>query len=179
MNQRIRLLIPSIILGISIIMVILPTTITQAEVVQNQPNIEIFDITFSKSEPIEGEEISIFIEIKNNGVVSVQDLTITIYVDSESITNITNIIIEGSDSEIVESKWSSEGGTHIISAMASINNIPVTRELYSEEITVTIGDIPSLLISFLIIGMVILIIAISPSMVNRPKRTCSKSDNEG
>ena len=174
MDRR-ALLITSIFLTLTMVAWIMPLAIAQSEEVQDfpqqlQPNIEIIDISFSDSTPNEGEEIDMFTKILNNGSVSVSNITITVYVDGEEIDNISSVAIEANTSVTVESRWTSEGGTHAISATASIDGTPVTKEPYSEDITVTIGDVPSLMIALLIIGAAILGTSISPSIINRPKK---------
>lgn len=174
MDRRL-LLIVNIFIVLSIIVWIMPSAIAQYGEVQNppnnpQPNIEIIGISFSDSAPNEGEEIVVYTKIVNNGSVSVSNITITVYVDGEEIANISTIGLEANSSAIVESRWSSEGGTHTISATASIDGKPITREPYGEKITVTIGDVLSLVIALLVIGVVILGTSISPSTINRPKK---------
>lgn len=173
MNRRV-LLVVNTFLALAIFVGIMPSTIAQSGEVQSppqnpQPDIEIIDISFSDSAPNEGEEIGVYTEIMNHGAVSVSDITITVYMDGEEIDTISDIVVEAKTSVIVESRWSSEGGTHTISVMASIDGTPITKESYSEEITVAIGDVPSLVIALLIIGAVIFGTAISPSIINRPK----------
>ena len=174
MDRRILLMV-STLLALCVAAWIVSPAIAQSGEAQNPPqnpqlDIEIIDISFSDSAPKEGEEIVVYVEILNNGSVSVSNITITVYVDGEEIENISDIDVEANTSVIVESKWSSEGGTHTISAIISIEGTPITKEPYGEEITVTIGDAPSLVIALLIIGAVILGTSISPSFINRPKR---------
>ena len=169
-----KTLIVSFLLILSIIVWIIPPT-AAVEKLENssqvfQLDIEIISLSFSEITPIEGEEIIIYIEILNNGSFSVNNLTIMVYVDGEQIDNISSIDIMNKTSVIVESIWLSEGGTHIISAIARIEGIPLTNEPYSEEITVTIGDVFSLIIALLVIGVTILGISIVPSITNRPKK---------
>lgn len=130
-------------------------------------NVGINSIAFSTDTPKEGDEITIFAEVVNNGALPVNDITVSIYVDSESIANTSSVAVEPNASMIIESKWTSEGGVHTITAIANVNGVPT--EPCSEEITIIIGDVPSLVMALLVVVGVVLLASISPSIVNRPK----------
>jgi len=134
-------------------------------------NVGVNSITFSTDTPKEGDKITIFAEVVNNGSLPVNDITVSVYVDSESIANTSSVTVEPNTSMIIESEWISEGGVHAITIIADVNGVPT--EPYSEEITVIIGDVPSLVMALLVVVGVVLLASISPSIVNRPKNNSS------
>ncbi len=132
-----------------------------------QPGVHVSDIEFSNTEPIEGEEIAIRVTLFNNNSTAISNLTVVFFVDGEDIGNISGISLEAYETRALEQEWTAEGGTHNVSVMMQIGGEPIPTPTYSEEITVTIGDITSLLLVLAVIVLVILGTAMTPAILDR------------
>ncbi len=135
-----------------------------------QPGVHVSDIEFSNTEPIEGEEIVIRVTLFNNNSTAISNLTVVFFVDGEDIGNISGISLEAYETRALEQEWTAEGGTHNVSVMMQIGGEPIPTPTYSEEITVTIGDITSLLLVLAVIVLVILGTAMTPAILDRIRK---------
>lgn len=136
------------------------------------PDIKITNISFSDDEPVESEEITIFVTVLNNDSMSVSNITITFYVDFKAIGNVTDITIKANESIIVNITWVAEKWDHSISAMLSSGNVPLLDTLISKDVSVEakpVGDISSLVYALIFIMMVVFGTIVVPSIFEKVK----------
>jgi len=129
------------------------------------PEIEVTAIEFSNTDAIEGQEVTISIIIENmNSTMAVENITLSLYLDYEILQNFTDISLDGAESATYEFIWDSESGTHNVSAMLVIDDMPLMDSQISEELVVDLGDLNSIFIALLIIGLAVLVVATLPSV---------------
>jgi hypothetical protein len=132
------------------------------------PEIEVTSITFSDTDAIEGQEVTITITIENmNSTMKVENITLSLYLDYEIVQNYTDISLASGETATYDYVYDSESGTHNVTAMLVINEMPLPDTQTSEELDVGLGDIGSILIAFVIVAMVILVIIVLPSIVSK------------
>jgi len=131
------------------------------------PGVHVSDMEFSNTEPIEGQEIVIRVTLFNNNSTAISNLTVVFFVDGEDIGNISGISLEAYETRVLEQEWTAEGGTHNVTVMIQIGGEPIPTPTYSEEITVAIGDITSLLLVLAVIVLLILGTALTPAILDR------------
>ncbi|MCK5560971.1 MAG: hypothetical protein KAJ51_10275 [Thermoplasmata archaeon] len=167
-----------------VILVSMPLTSSQNGGMQvpsspSPPPIEITGITFSNSEPLEGEEITIYVTVLNNGSTKVDNIAISFIIDSEELGKNAGITIEANESLTVDHTWTAEKWNHNVAAMVSIGDTPLQNSLVLRELFVDgkpIGDIPSLILAFIIILIVVIGVTVIPSVwetligVNKKKK---------
>ncbi|MCK4444604.1 MAG: hypothetical protein KAW09_08670, partial [Thermoplasmata archaeon] len=112
------------------------------------------NMTFSDTNPFDGDVVTISVTIFNNGTFPVSNITLTFYVDHGEIGNTTGINLEANSSSIQKIDWTAESGTHTIGAILSVNGMPVPDTEIGSEIDVALGEANTL------IGALILIIAV-------------------
>ncbi len=129
------------------------------------PELEITSISFSDTDAIEGQDITISITIENmNSTMAVDDITLSLYLDYEIVQNFTDISLDGAESATYEYVWDSTSGTHNVTAMLVIEEMPLMDSQVSEELVVGLGDIGSIFIALLVVALAVLIIAVLPSI---------------
>ena len=129
------------------------------------PEIEVTSIVFSDTDAIEGQDVTITITIENmNSTMNVDDITLSLYLDYEIVQNFTVASLAGGDSETFDYIWDSESGTHNVTAMLVIEEMPLMDSQVSEELVIGLGDISSILIALLVLMLAVLIVVALPSM---------------
>lgn len=129
------------------------------------PELEVTAIVFSDNDAIEGQDVTISITIENmNSTMNVDDITLSLYLDYEIVQNFTDISLDGAESATYEYVWDSTSGTHNVTAMLVIEEMPLMDSQVSEELVVGLGDIGSIFIALLVVALAVLIIAVLPSI---------------
>lgn len=130
-------------------------------------NVGISDMTFSSANPSDGDVITISVTVHNNGTSPISNATLAFYVDYVEIENITGIVLEanGSSNQVID--WTAEGGTHTISAVLSVNGVPLPDTEISSEIEVALGDPNTLIGALILIVAVVFITPLVPSIFEK------------
>ncbi len=129
------------------------------------PEIEITAIEFSNTDAIEGQEVTISITIENmNSTMAFDNITLSLYLDYEVVHNFTEISLDEAESATYEYVWDSESGTHNVSALLVINEMPLMDTQISEELIVGLGDVSTIIVALLAILLAILVIVAVPSV---------------
>ena len=134
------------------------------DVKQPIPQVEIIAIEFSNTNPIEGQKVTISVIIKNNNTMSVDNLTLSLYIDYELVYNFTGISLRGGELSTFNYTWDSKYGTHNITAIIAINGVPLRNTIVSEELEVELGDVNTLVITLVVEVLVVLITVVIPSI---------------
>ncbi len=135
---------------------------------QQLPDVTITNLTFSESEPKEGDNITVSITVRNNESRDISNLNISL-VDMYFERNLTEWeaeSIEGKNESTFNYEWEPEGGRHNITAMVTFNGLELDRR--SEEIWVEpepIGDVYSPILALIIIFVVIFGSVVIPSVI--------------
>lgn len=132
-------------------------------------SVGISNMTFSDTNPSDGDVVTISVTIFNNGTFPVSNITLTFYVDYGEIGNTTGINLEANSSSIQEINWTAESGTHTISAILSVNGIPLPNTEISSEIDVALGDVNTLIGALILIIAVVFIAPLAPSIFEKLK----------
>ncbi len=129
------------------------------------PELEVTAIELSNTDAIEGQEVTISITIENmNSTMAVDNITLSLYLDYEILQNFTDISLDGAESATYEFIWDSESGTHNVSAMLVIDEMPLPDTQISEELVVDLGDIGSIFIALVVLMLAVLIVITLPSL---------------
>lgn len=119
-----------------------------------QPNLKVKDLQFSDDEPNEDDNITISAIVENNSTMSVQELTLVFLVDGQEIRNISAISLNPGESKSFEVYWKAESGFHNVTALLRYQGVVLRDSVVSKDIGVEpdpVGDIPSLLISIIVV----------------------------
>ncbi|MBS3815965.1 MAG: hypothetical protein KGY76_00180 [Candidatus Thermoplasmatota archaeon] len=159
--------------------------IDQIEPAQDQPgqesfNITISNITFSKDNPREGDNITISLTITNNETIDLSNLTI---VESVNVTLMhfediliswTNFSLKSNSSETFDFFWKAESGIHTFTAVMTFNikllnmGLPMDRKTAVIDVTPeSIGNLYYPTAILLLISVVIFCAVISPAFFDR------------
>ena len=129
------------------------------------PELEVTAIEFSNTDAIEGQEVTISVTIENlNSTMAVDNITLSLYLDNELMQNFTDISLDGAESDTFDYDWDSTSGTHNVSAMLVIDEIPLMDTLSSEELEVGLGDLSTIIIALMMLMLAVLVIAALPSI---------------
>ena len=130
-------------------------------------NASISDITFSSANPSDGDEITLSVTIHNNATFPISNATLTFYVDHVVIDSISGIALEAKGSLDQAINWTAEGGTHTISAILSVNGMPLPDTEISLVIEVALGDPSTLVGALTLIVAFALITPLVPSIFEK------------
>ncbi|MFW5945483.1 MAG: CARDB domain-containing protein [Candidatus Natronoplasma sp.] len=125
----------------------------------SQQEIIVEDIQLSDEEPMEGDNITISAQILNNGSKQVKNVTMIYYIDDFEIGNITGIQLNASQSKGKNISWEAQAGDYEVSVRISVGGKMIPDSKVSKEVSVEpepIGDVYSLLVSFVVILLMIL-----------------------
>ena len=129
------------------------------------PELEVTAIEFSNIDAIEGQEVTIFITIENmNSTMTVDNITLSLYLDYGIVQNFTDIPLDGAESATFDYIWNSESGTHNVTAMLIVNDMPLPDTQVSQELEVGLGDLSTIIIALLVIALAVLVITALPSV---------------
>jgi hypothetical protein len=132
------------------------------------PDIEITNIQFSDTNAIEGQEVTISVTIQNlNSTMAVSDITLSLYLDYAVVQNFTAIELGAGESATFNYIWTSESGTHNVTAVLSVDGITLPTTRVSEELPVALGDTPSLVLAIMVLALAIFVIAIIPGIIKK------------
>ncbi len=132
-------------------------------------NVGISGMTFSSANPSDGDVITISVTVHNNATFPISNVTLAFYVDYVEIENVTGINLEANSSSNQEIDWTTESGTHTISAMLRVNDMPLPATEISSEIEVALGDPISLIGALILIVAVVFITPLVPSIFEKLK----------
>ncbi len=125
-----------------------------------QPDIKVEKIEFSDGEPMEDDNITITVTVKNNDTMPLQGLTLVFLVDDAEIENISNIRIGAGESKTYKISWKAEGGVHGVSAVLKYNDVMIRKSANNQKLSVKpkpVGDVNSLLLSLGVIAVTVLL----------------------
>ncbi|MFW5946521.1 MAG: hypothetical protein ACOCTN_06595 [Candidatus Natronoplasma sp.] len=155
-----------------------PADFHSERMTQELPDVTITNLTFSKSEPKEGENITISVTVRNNESFTIPDedfriknLTITLMRFEENITE-KEISIEGETNATFNFTWKAVGGRQNITAFLSgerpDSNERIPLDDMSREIWIEpepIGDVYYPILALALIFVVIFGSVVIPSLV--------------
>jgi hypothetical protein len=159
----------AIILGALLIITMSAQQATYAQAVpQTQPMaLAITNIITTGGEIVEGDNVTTTVTILNNGSIPASNITLTLYLDYLEIWNNTGIAIDRNSSSSVSHAWTAETGIHNISAMLSINGMPLPDTRAGRNITVQaapIGDVPTLVAALGVVVLAVLLPTLAQSI---------------
>lgn len=126
------------------------------------PNVSLLTIALSPSNPIEGEEIHIYVLIKNSGGTAA-DVTVALYIDND-LVSARMIHVEGKLKSTVSFVWITKNDNHIIEAKitalspeGNVEEPSIIREIdiMAEEINQKENTNNVLIISIIIVTLVV------------------------
>ncbi len=160
----------AIVLGALLLVTMSAQQATHAQQVepQTQPlDLAITNITITGGEIVEGDNVTTTATIFNNGSIPASNITLTIYLDYLEIWNNTGIAIDGNSSSSVCHAWTAETGNHNISAMLSVNGMPLPDTMTGWNLTVQaapIGDVPTLVAALGVMVLAMLLPTLTQSI---------------
>ena len=133
---------------------------------QDDKSLSIQQVSFSKNDPLEGENVNINAEIRNNKSIPVSNITITFMIDERILGNMSNISLGENSSKVIGMNWTAEKYSHVISVLISVNGQPlketmVTSEIYIKPLPVGNLMTPAILIASLFIIILLIIVGLS------------------
>ena len=137
---------------------------------QPQPDISVTGIDLSVDEPLQDDEVTLTATVVSNMTLPVPDVTVVFLVDKQPVGNATNLtLLPGTPLE-ASTVWVASTGTHIVTAMVYVMGMPLNESATSIEVFVEakpVGDMPTLLYGLLAIALMVLGMAIVPSILSR------------
>ncbi|MBI4999915.1 MAG: hypothetical protein HZB92_00080 [Euryarchaeota archaeon] len=139
------------------------TRVTRSISVQ-PPDLQITNVSITGDEFVEDKDITVTVMIFNNGSVAVSNISLMLYLDYEEIWNMTDISLDSNSYTNVSHTWVAEKGYHNVSAMLSINDMPLPSTRAGWNITVQaapVGDVTTLVAA---LGVIVLAVFL-PTLV--------------
>ncbi len=119
-----------------------------------QPDLRVKDLQFSDDKPNEDDNITISATVLNNSTTPLQGLTLVFLIDGQEISNVSGLGLNPGENKSFEIFWKAEPGFHNVSALLRYQGVVLRDSVASKDIGVEpdpIGDIPSLLVSIVVI----------------------------
>ncbi|MBS3782697.1 MAG: hypothetical protein KGY68_08855 [Candidatus Thermoplasmatota archaeon] len=139
-------------------------------------NVTITNLTFSKDEPKEGDNITIYVTVRNNRTKAIGKLNISLKISDQNFTE-RQVSINKTSTKTFSFHWIAEGGSQIISAKLrkempdgeTVESKPVAKEIWVEP--EPMGDVYSPLLAlgfiFVVVFGSVLIPSVIASLTNR------------
>ncbi|MEF8835142.1 MAG: CARDB domain-containing protein [Candidatus Thermoplasmatota archaeon] len=131
-------------------------------------NVTITNLTFSKDEPKEGDNITIYVTVMNNRTNRIGKLNISLKISDQNFTE-RQVSINKTSTKTFSFHWIAEGGNQIVSAKLSkempdvgiVESKPVAKEIWVEP--EPMGDVYSPLLALGFIFVVVFGSVLIPS----------------
>lgn len=155
-------------------LLILSGSVTQAQeqysgIEMDEIGINITKITFSNDDLIEGDIVEINVTIENTGPWAVNNINVSIFVDSQEIANITGIKLKPHEVLTLSCNWTAIKWNHSIGAMISIKGVPLPQLAMERNIYIEpkpIGNIQAILLVLGLMLMIMFPVILVPSIIN-------------
>ena len=99
-------------------------------------DITIAEIEFSDDKPMEDDEVTIFVTIKNNESFAIENISVIFLDNTDQLDIINGITIDGYQTLTVDYTWTAEKWDHKIGAMLSIEKTPLENTVTYKDISV-------------------------------------------
>jgi len=124
---------------------------------QELPQIKVTNISFSNDNPKEGQNVTITVVIFNNGTGDVPNVSLTIAYDYTNITTVANLTVPAKGNRTVEVTWKAIKFTHVMSAIPSLQGVPLTNAGMTKELAVAATPIGNAYVVFAALVVVLLV----------------------
>ncbi len=134
-----------------------------------QLDISVTEVRVDVEESMQDDEVNVTATVLSNMSRPV-NVTVLFLVDQKEIGNVTNITLQPGVPEEATTVWVATAGTHVVTAIVSLNGVPLQESAASIEVYVEakpVGDVATLLYGLLAIALVVLGMAIVPSIIFR------------
>ncbi len=135
-----------------------------------QSDISVTEVRIDVEEPMQDDEVYVTATVVSNMPRPVANVTVVFLVDQKEIGNVTNITLQPGDPEETTIVWVATAGTHVVTAIVKVGGIALPDSAASTEVYVEakpVGDVATLLYGLLAIALVVLGMAIVPSIIFR------------
>ena len=133
-------------------------------------DISVTEVRIDVEEPMQDDEVNVTATVLSNMTFTIDYATVVFLVDQQEIGNVTNITLQPGEPEGATIVWVATAGTHVVTAIVSYNGVPLPDSGASIEVYVEakpVGDVATLLYGLLAIALVVLGMAIVPSIIFR------------
>lgn len=166
----------SIILALALVLLLSfpPSTVTSAQGggPGTIPNVKIKNISFSNDNPKEGDVITITALVSTNGTKNLTGLSVTFAYDGVNITTVKDVSVGANSTTSVPITWKSVKWTHTMTAIVSIDTVPLPKSVGSAVLKVKanpVGD-PWTPLGALIAILITIVVAVAfPAILNTMK----------
>ena len=124
---------------------------------QELPPINVTNISFSNNNPKEGQNVTIFVVISNNGTSDVVGVSLTIAYDTTNITTKRDITVPANGTYMVNVTWKAIKFSHVIVAIPILQGVLLTNAKHTEPITVAANPIGNAYVVFAALMLVLLV----------------------
>ncbi|NOQ53396.1 MAG: hypothetical protein GQ558_02185 [Thermoplasmata archaeon] len=134
-----------------------------------QSDISVTEVRIDVEEPMQDDEVNVTATILSNMTVP-RNVTVVFLVDKMEIGNVTNITLQPGVPEEATTVWVTTAGTHVVTAIVKVGGVTLPDSAASTEVYVEakpVGDVATLLYGLLAIALVVLGMAIVPSILFR------------
>ncbi len=135
-----------------------------------QMDISVTEVRIDVEEPMQDDEVNVTATVLSDMLFPVANVTVVFLVDQREIGNVTDITLQPGVPEEATTVWVATAGTHVVTAIVSLNGIPLQESAASTEVYVEakpVGDVATLLYGLLAIALVVLGMATVPSIIFR------------
>ena len=134
------------------------------------PDVAVLNISLSPSSPREGDEIRIVAQVGSNETLPVANITVHFLVDQLEIGNVTSVNLEPGGRREVSTNWTAVKWDHMVTATLDVGGMPVLGGTLTRVFSVEaepIGNVLTLVYALASVIIVLLMIAIAPSVKAR------------
>lgn len=136
------------------------------------PKMDIYvtGIELSNVEPLQDDEVNVTATVLSNMTAPVSNVTVVFSVNMRAIGNVSNLTLMPGTPLEVSTVWVANTGTQVVNATVFMGGVALRDSTYSVEVYVEakpVGDVPTLLCGLLAIALVVLGVAIAPSLISR------------
>jgi hypothetical protein len=137
--------------------------------------LKVTKVGFSDGAPMEGDEITIYAQLRNDGTRPIVNTTVSFLLDqAREIGNVSGITMGPGETRNLSITWMAEKWEHNMTAVLVMGGVPLMDTAASALVDVRaepIGDTPSLLLALGVIALVIFGSVAAPSLIYRMRTT--------
>ena len=134
------------------------------------PDVAVLNISLSPSSFREGDEVRIVAQVGSNETMPVGNITVHFLVDQLEIGNVTSVNLEPGGGREVSTNWTAVKWDHLVTATLDVGGMPVLAGSLTRVFSVEaepIGNVLTLVYALAFVIIVLLLVAIAPSVKAR------------
>jgi len=171
--ERRSMTAPAVALILLLLTVLLAMPVAMADNGGGQPpqmDISITDIGLSDPEPVQDDEVTVTATVVSNMTGPIHNVTVVFSVNRQVVGNVSGLTLMPGTPLEASINWTASTGINLVTAKVVVQGMPLDDSTASIEVYVEpkpVGDVSTLLYALLAIAIVVLGMAMGPSILSR------------